>query len=72
MRTPLRKVDQWAKLNIVSTPTFFLGTVSRDERLTVHRRLNGVRPVEEFQAAVELVQSELATAGAPATKTGSH
>jgi protein-disulfide isomerase len=49
------------ELQITGTPTFLIGTVGADGRVTVRRRLSGAQPVEEFRKALEPLFAERRT-----------
>jgi len=45
------------RLGIRSTPTFFIGLIEPDGKITPRRRIMGVQPYETFKAAIEHVRA---------------
>lgn len=49
----LRDIDEGHRLLVRSTPTFFVGTQTRDAHIALKREINGAQPFEVFKAAID-------------------
>jgi protein-disulfide isomerase len=48
------------KLHVVATPTFFVGRLGQDGRVTVESVISGARPLSDFVAAITATTAKLA------------
>ena len=50
--------SEGGRAGITGTPTFFIGTVTKDGRLKALRRLVGAHPIANFRTAIEALLAE--------------